>query len=225
MQDCIRIRKFGITEYTVAYSAMTRFNARRQAHNVDEIWCLQHTPVYTLGLAGRKEHILKYSKIPVIETDRGGQVTYHGPGQLVVYLLLDLKRKGLMVKQYVNLIEQSLIDMCDTLDMTASRKPAAPGVYINEKKLAALGVRVKRGCAYHGLALNVGMDLSPFHDINPCGFPGLQVTQLVDEGCQIDIDAAFNCLLPALLTNLDYGHPEFAENHASLSDLNTLLAA
>ena len=225
MQDRIRIRKFGITEYTVAYSAMARFNARRQAHSIDELWCLQHTPVYTLGLAGRREHILKYGEIPVIETDRGGQVTYHGPGQLVVYLLLDLKRKDLMVKQYVNLLEQSLIDMCNTVAITASRKQAAPGVYVNEKKIAALGIRVKRGCAYHGLALNVSMDLAPFHDINPCGFPGLQVTQLADEVCQIDIDAAFNCLLPALLANLDYGHPEFAENRASLSDINTLLAA
>lgn len=225
MQDRIRIRKFGITEYTVAYSAMARFNAKRQAHNVDELWCLQHTPVYTLGLAGRKEHILDCSEIPVIETDRGGQVTYHGPGQLVVYLLLDLKRKGLMVKQYVNLIEQSLIDMCNTLDITASRKQAAPGVYINGKKIAALGIRVKRGCAYHGLALNVAMDLAPFHAIDPCGFPGLQVTQLVDEGCQFDIDMAFNHLLPFLLTNLDYSYTEYPENSVSLSDIDTLLAA
>jgi len=187
MQDCIRIRKFGVTEYTVAYTAMKVFNAKRQAHSVDELWCLQHFPVYTLGLAGRTEHILHRDKIAVIDTDRGGQVTYHGPGQLVVYLLIDLKRKGLMVKQYVNLIEQSLIDMCNTLDITASRKQGAPGVYIGGKKLAAMGIRVKRGCSYHGLALNVDMDLAPFNEIDPCGFPGLQVTQLADEGCQIHL--------------------------------------
>ena len=225
MQERIRIRKFGITEYTVAYSAMTRFNANRQAHSVDELWCLQHAPVYTLGLAGRKEHILKYSEVPVVETDRGGQVTYHGPGQLVVYLLMDLKRKGLMVKQYVNLIEQSLIDMCDTLAVPASRKQAAPGVYVNKKKIASLGIRVKRGCAYHGLALNVAMDLAPFYNIHPCGFPGLTVTQLADEGCQVDIHDAFDCLLPFLLTNLEYSYPEYLGNCASLSDMNNLLAA
>ena len=225
MQNRIRIRKFGITEYPVAYSAMTRFNAKRQALCVDELWCLQHAPVYTLGLAGRKRHILTDSEIPVIATDRGGQVTYHGPGQLVVYLLLDLKRKGLMVKQYVNRIEQSLIDMCNSLAISAIRKQAAPGVYINEKKLAALGIRVKRGCAYHGLALNVAMNLDPFQDINPCGFPGLQITQLVDEGCHINVDEAFDCLLPFLLTNLDYRFTEFPENCDSLSGLNILLAA
>lgn len=225
MQDRIRIRKFGITEYIVAYTAMTRINANRQAQSIDEIWCLQHTPVYTLGLAGRKEHILSNGEIPVIETDRGGQVTYHGPGQLVVYLLLDLKRKGLMVKRYVNLIEQSLIDMCDTLAITANRKQSAPGVYVNEKKIAALGIRVKRGCAYHGLALNVAMDLGPFHDIHPCGFPGLQVTQLADEGCRFNVNDAFNNLLPFLLTNLEYKYTEFPENCASLSDIKTLLAA
>ena len=214
-----------MTDYALAYTAMTRFNAERQAQGIDEIWCLQHTPVYTLGLAGRKEHILTYSDIPVIETDRGGQVTYHGPGQLVVYLLLDLKRKGLMVKEYVNLIEQSLIDMCSSLGIAATRKHAAPGVYINGKKTAALGIRVKRGCAYHGLALNVDMDLGPFKAINPCGFPGLQVTRLADEGCQINIDQAVNYLLPFLLANLDYRYPEYPDNFDSLSRLNKSLAA
>jgi lipoyl(octanoyl) transferase len=214
-----------MTEYTVAYTAMTLFNAKRQPDSIDELWCVQHLPVYTLGLAGRTEHILQRSEIPVIETDRGGQVTYHGPGQLIVYLLIDLKRKGLMVKQYVSLIEQSMIAMCSTLGLTAIRKNGAPGVYIGGKKLAALGIRIKQGCTYHGLALNVDMDLAPFREIDPCGYPGLQVTQLADEGCQIDIDEAFNCLLPWLLKTLGYSYTEYPQHRESLSSINTYLAA
>lgn len=225
MQDRIKIRRFGLTEYPVAYTAMSRFNAGQSRPGIDEIWCLQHPPVYTLGMAGRREHIIRSGDIPVIKTDRGGQVTYHGPGQLVVYLLLDLKRRGFMVKQYVHMIEQSLIDLCASLGIAANRKQAAPGVYVSGKKIAALGIRVKRGCTYHGLALNVDMDLGPFQAIHPCGFPGLQVTQLADEGCQIDIDQAIDCLLPFLLKNLDYRYPEYPENCNSLSTLVNSMAA
>jgi lipoyl(octanoyl) transferase len=202
--NMLNIRQSGICDYLTVFNAMSRFNRERNENTCDEIWCLQHHPVFTLGMAGKKEHILDAGDIPVINTDRGGQVTYHGPGQLVVYLLLDLQRKGLTVKRYVSLIEQSLIDMCASLGINATRKPGAPGVYVAGKKIAALGVRVKRGCSYHGLALNVDMDLSPFQKINPCGYPGLQVTQLKDEGSNQDVGSAYATLLPYLMKHLDY---------------------
>jgi len=204
MQKQINIRQFGLCDYQAVFNAMSRFTRERNEIVCDEIWCLHHAPVFTLGMAGKEDHILDAGDIPVIKTDRGGQVTYHGPGQLVVYLLLDLQRKGLTVKRYVSLIEQALIDMCVSLDIDAERKAGAPGVYVADKKIAALGVRVKRGCSYHGLALNVDMDLSPFRQINPCGYPGLQVTQLKDEGSNQDVGSAFATLLPYLMKHLDY---------------------
>jgi lipoyl(octanoyl) transferase len=225
MHDRILIRKFDITEFAVAYTAMTRFNAGRQLDSIDELWCLQHSPVYTLGLAGRAEYIHHPGQIPVVNTDRGGQVTYHGPGQLIVYLLIDLKRKGFMVKQYVKLIEQSLIDMCTRIGLPATRRAGAPGVYINDKKVAALGIRVKKGCTYHGLALNVNMYLAPFQNIDPCGFPGLEVTQLSDEGCDININEAFENLLPCLLNNLDYRYTIYPDSNKFPICLNTHQAA
>lgn len=204
MQCRINIRHLGLSDYDATFNAMSQFTRARNENTADEIWCLQHHPVFTLGMAGKVEHILDAGNIPVIKTDRGGQVTYHGPGQLVVYLLFDLQRKGITVKRYVSLIEQSLIDMCASLDIKAERKTGAPGVYVADKKIAALGIRVKRGCSYHGLALNVDMDLSPFRQINPCGYPGLQVTQLKDEGCTLDVSSAFTSLLPYLMNHLDY---------------------
>jgi lipoyl(octanoyl) transferase len=216
-------RQFGLSDYGIVLDAMSRFTRDRNRRTTDEIWCLQHHPVFTLGMAGRHEHILAAGDIPVIRTDRGGQVTYHGPGQLVVYLLLDLQRKGLTVKRYVSLIEQSLIDMCASLGIDAERKTGAPGVYVADKKIAALGIRVKRGCSYHGLALNVDMDLSPFRQINPCGYPGLQVTQLKDEDCTLDVSSAFARLLPYLMKNLDY--TEVITDDAGTGLLNTSRAA
>ena len=202
MQDRIIIRRLGISDYAATYAAMAQFTRERNAHTGDEIWCLQHTPVFTLGLAGKEEHILEAGNIPVIKTDRGGQVTYHGPGQLIVYLMLDLARRGLTVKRYVYLLEQALIEVCHTLDVDAKRRSGAPGVYIAGKKIAALGIRVKRGCSYHGLALNVDMDLEPFQRINPCGYPGLGVTQLADEGCNLTVAKALDALLPHLMDQL-----------------------
>jgi len=219
----IKIRQVGLSDYVATFNAMTRFTRERNENTPDEIWCLQHHPVFTLGMAGKEEHILNAGTIPVIKTDRGGQVTYHGPGQLVVYLLLDLQRMGLTVKRYVSLIEQSLIDMCASLGIDAERKAGAPGVYVADKKIAALGVRVKRGCSYHGLALNVDMDLSPFRQVNPCGYPGLQVTQLKDEGCTLDVISAFTSLLPCLMKNLDY--TEVVTDDAGTGLLNTSRAA
>jgi lipoyl(octanoyl) transferase len=196
------IRQLGRREYQEVYREMQAFNDTRQQDTLDEIWYLEHDPVYTLGLAGQEKHLLSTADIPVIKTDRGGQVTYHGPGQLVVYLMIDLRRKGTGVKEYVRLIEQSLIDYLETLDVFAKRLAGAPGVYVSGRKIAALGVRVRRGCAYHGLALNVDMELSPFNGINPCGYEGMKVTQLFDEGCAVDVQTVFNGLLPFLSANL-----------------------
>jgi lipoyl(octanoyl) transferase len=155
----------------------------------DELWLLEHPPVYTLGQAGRAEHLLHPGAIPVVKVDRGGQVTYHGPGQLVAYVLLDLHRAGLGVRGLVSLLEQSVIDLLAGYGIAAVRQPGAPGVYVQAAKVAALGIRVRHGCTYHGLALNVDMDLEPFTRINPCGHPGLTVTQLRDLGGPADLNA------------------------------------
>lgn len=197
-QNSLMVRPLGTCAYLATWKAMAEFSRTRQAQTGDQIWHLQHFPVYTLGLAGREEHVLDAGDIPVIRTDRGGQATYHGPGQLVVYLLLDLARNGLTVKRYVYLLEEALLRLCRELGVDAQRRAGAPGVYVTGKKIAALGIRVRRGCGYHGLALNVDMDLRPFQRINPCGYPGLQVTQLADHGCGLGVTAVFYRLLPHL---------------------------
>jgi len=205
VSSALHIRQLGVREYESVYLAMQQFTDRRCADTPDEFWCLQHLPVYTLGMAGKREHILKQGSAPLYRTDRGGQVTYHGPGQLIVYLIIDLRRKGIPVKRYVHLIEQAVIDFCEQCDVPAKRIAGAPGVYVNEKKIAALGIRVRHGRAYHGLALNVDMDLDPFLNINPCGYYGLGVTQLTSEGCRLDVQQACEGLLPCLINCLEYG--------------------
>ena len=157
---------------------MQAFTAQRSAETPDELWLCEHPPVFTLGLAGKPEHLLSDIGIPVVKIDRGGQITYHGPGQIVGYLLLDLKRRGLTVKGLVNRIEQAVIDLLAQYGIAAARLAGAPGVYVHGAKIAALGLKVKNGCCYHGLALNVAMDLAPFAAINPCGYEGMAVTQL-----------------------------------------------
>lgn len=159
---------------------MRTFTEVRGPHTEDELWLLEHPPVFTLGQAGRPEHLLEVGDIPVVHCDRGGQVTYHGPGQLVAYLLLDLRRRGMGVKRLVALLEQSTIAILAQHGIEAACRPGAPGVYVGGAKIASLGLRVRSGCSYHGLALNVAMDLEPFRRINPCGLPGLPVTQLGD---------------------------------------------
>ena len=161
---------------------MRDFTDNRDADALDEVWLLEHPPVYTLGLSANTRHILKRGTIPVVHSDRGGQVTYHGPGQLVTYLLFDLKRLGIGIRSFVNTVEQAVIDLMAAHDIAALRRAGARGVYVAERKLAALGLRVRRGCTYHGLALNVDMDLAPFADIDPCGYADLEVTQLRDLG-------------------------------------------
>ncbi len=168
----------GTVDYESTWSAMNAFTLGRDENQEDECWFLQHNPVFTLGQAGKPEHILNPHQIPVVNTDRGGQVTYHGPGQLVAYLLVDIKRRKIGIRQLVDLIENSIIELLDGYGIVAATRKGAPGVYVDEKKIAALGLRIKQGCSYHGLSLNVDMDLEPFSYINPCGYPGMSVTQL-----------------------------------------------
>jgi lipoyl(octanoyl) transferase len=171
------IKHLGLTDYATPYAAMRRFTDERGAATPDELWVLEHRPVYTVGIAGRAEHFPRASVIPIERADRGGQITYHGPGQAIVYALVDLARRGLTVRAMVALIEQAVIDTLAAHDVRAARRSGAPGVYVDGAKIAALGLRVRRGCCYHGVALNVNMDLAPFSAIDPCGYPGLEVTQ------------------------------------------------
>ncbi|HET9042268.1 MAG TPA: lipoyl(octanoyl) transferase LipB [Burkholderiales bacterium] len=197
------LRRMGVTEYAAAYDAMRAFTARRTADTPDELWLLEHPPVYTLGQAGKPEHVLRDNGIPVVRADRGGQVTYHGPGQAVVYALLDLRRRGLTVKRLVWLLEQAVIDLLAAHGVAGARRAGAPGVYFEGAKVAALGLRGRGGCTYHGLALNVNMDLAPFRDINPCGYWGLAVTQLVELGVALAPDAAAAALAARLAARLE----------------------
>jgi len=171
------IKHLGLAEYAPVYAAMRRFTETRSAATADELWVLEHPPVYTVGVAGRKEHFPRGSKIPLERVDRGGQITYHGPGQAIVYALVDLARCGLTVRAMVTTIEQAVIDTLAAHDVRAERKSSAPGVYVGGAKIAALGLRVRRGGCYHGVALNVNMDLEPFSAIDPCGYPDLEVNQ------------------------------------------------
>ena len=175
------VRDLGLVEYQPTLEAMRTLTAERDAGTPDEIWLLQHQPVFTQGQAGKAEHILAAGDIPVIQVERGGQVTYHGPGQLVAYLMLDLRRLGLGVRELVTAMEQSLVDLLASYGVQAAPRADAPGVYVGEAKIASLGLRVRRGCSFHGLALNVDMDMEPFGRINPCGYSGLQMTQLSEQ--------------------------------------------
>ncbi|MBK6726244.1 MAG: lipoyl(octanoyl) transferase LipB [Xanthomonadales bacterium] len=178
----LHVRHLGRQAYEPVWRAMQRFTDARDGATIDEIWVLEHDPVFTLGQAGKWEHVLLPGDIPVLPVDRGGQVTYHGPGQIVAYPLFDLRRLGIGVRELVNRIEQSIIDTLAGYAIAAQRREGAPGVYVGQAKIAALGLRVRRGCSFHGLAFNVAMDLEPFARINPCGYQGLAVTQVLDCG-------------------------------------------
>ncbi|MDF3195202.1 lipoyl(octanoyl) transferase LipB [Pseudomonas sp. 1928-m] len=174
-------RELGQVDYQPTWHAMQRFTDTRGADTPDEIWLLEHAPVFTQGQAGKAEHVLFPGDIPVVQVDRGGQVTYHGPGQLVAYLLLDVRRSGIGVRELVSRIERSLIDLLASYGVCANAKPDAPGVYVDGAKIASLGLRIRNGRSFHGLALNVDMDLQPFQRINPCGYAGMAMTQLADQ--------------------------------------------
>lgn len=200
------VRRLGRTEYASTWRAMQSFTAGRAGATADELWITEHLPVYTLGLAGRAQHLLCQNGIPVLKVDRGGQVTYHGPGQLVMYVLVDLRRAALGVRQMVRALEAALIDWLRLQGVDGYRKDSAPGVYVRldraEAKIAALGLRVKNGCTYHGLSLNLDMDLAPFRDIDPCGYPGLRVTQVADFTTAPTVAAAGEALAPLLAHHL-----------------------
>ncbi len=192
------VRDLGRQTYEPVWRAMQGFTDTRTADTPDELWLVEHDPVFTLGQAGKPEHVLMPGDIPVLHVDRGGQVTYHGPGQIVIYPLLDLKRLKVGVRDYVCNIEQAIIDTLADWNLHAERLNGAPGVYVNGAKVAALGIRVRRGCTFHGLAFNIAMDLEPFHRINPCGYAGLQVTSMLDLGGPSSLDA----VKPVLLQHL-----------------------
>lgn len=198
------IRRLGPAEYEPTWRAMQRFTDERTATTPDEIWFLEHPPVFTLGMNARREHVLAPGDIPVVQIDRGGQVTYHGPGQLVVYPLVDLRRLGLGVRDLVTALERSVIDLAAEYGVVAEARRNAPGVYVEGRKLASVGIRIRRGASYHGLAMNVNLDLEPFGRINPCGYEGLQMTRLADIGGPASVAAAADALEPHLLRALGF---------------------
>lgn len=198
----LRVYRLGRRQYAETFAAMRRDAERRTAGEEPELWLLEHDPVFTLGQAGKAEHLLAPGAIPVVQSDRGGQVTYHGPGQLVAYLLCHLPALGLGVRQLVSLLEHGVIDLLAAQGISSLARPEAPGVYVEGAKIAALGLRVRRGNSYHGLALNLNLDLAPFERINPCGYPGLAVTRLADLGVGLDLDTAGSALARQLAARL-----------------------
>jgi len=204
----LQIRELGLVDYLPTWEAMRNFTDDRSEQVSDEIWICEHPPVFTLGLAGDPAHMLQRSNIPLVKTDRGGQITYHGPGQIVVYPLLDLRRFGLKVREYVQLLEQSIIDALVQVGVAdAQRKPNAPGVYTMHHgslaKIAALGIKIRKGCSYHGLSLNVNMDLAPFQQINPCGYAGLETVDLATIGVKISSSEMQVHLMKYLIQHLE----------------------
>ena len=200
------VRRLGRVDYEPTWRAMQDFTASRAPETPDELWIVEHPPVYTLGQAGKPEHILADVGIPIVRIDRGGQVTYHGPGQVVIYLLLDLARLKIKVRELVTAIEQGVIDFLAAHGVRAERRAGAPGVYVGDAKIAALGLKIRNGCSYHGLALNVDMDLSPFAAINPCGYAGLKVIQTKDLNIPLTAHEAGEQLSQHLLQQLETQH-------------------
>ncbi|WP_416427061.1 lipoyl(octanoyl) transferase LipB [Pseudomonas sp. App30] len=204
MSRCLGFRELGLVAYEPVWHAMQRFTDQRTPATGDEVWLVQHPAVFTQGQAGKAEHLLVPGDIPVVQVDRGGQVTYHGPGQLVAYLLLDVRRLGYGVRELVTRIEQTLVALLDEYGVPAAAKADAPGVYVQGEKIASLGLRIRNGCSFHGLALNVDMDLAPFRRINPCGYAGLAMTQLCDHAGQIEYAEVGARLRAQLVKHLDY---------------------
>jgi len=202
-QPACVLRWLGRVEYEPTWRAMQTFTDTRGPQTPDEIWLLEHPPVFTLGMNGKREHLLAPGDISVVQIDRGGQVTYHGPGQLVVYPLLDVRRLGIGVRQLVVSLENAVVAMLAEWNIGAAGRRDAPGVYVQQRKLASIGLRIRRGCSYHGLALNVSMNLEPFNRINPCGFSGLEVTDLRTLGVDLTVESVARKFAPHLLHELD----------------------
>ncbi len=204
MQD-LKIRDLGLTDYQQTWHAMQAFTAQRNPETTDELWLTEHEAVYTLGLNRKEVRMPTRDDIPVVLVDRGGKITYHGRGQVIIYLLIDLKRKGLSIRQVVSAMENSMISLLAEYQVPAEARATAPGVYVGEKKIGALGLRLKNQCSYHGLSLNVDMDLSPFSAIDPCGYQGQEVTQIRDLGIALSMESAGEKLLTYLTNDLQYG--------------------
>ncbi len=207
----MRVRWLGRVPYEPTWRAMQQFTDARDAATADELWLLEHDPVYTLGMNADPAHVLDPGEIPVVRIDRGGQVTYHGPGQLVVYPLIDVRRAHLGVRDLVTALERAVIDLAAAHRIAAVCRERSPGVYVNERKLASVGLRIRRGGSYHGLALNVNMDLAPFRRINPCGYAGLEMTQLAALGGPGDVRQTARALVPLLLRRLGHGDTQPGE--------------
>lgn len=197
-------RHLGLQSYVPVWQAMQKFTDEREQTSKDEIWLLEHEPVFTQGQAGKAEHILMPGDIPVVQVDRGGQVTYHGPGQLVIYFMIDLRRKKLGVRQLVSAIENSVVAALADYGIKSAPKPDAPGVYVAEKKICSLGLRIRKGASFHGLALNINMDKQPFERINPCGYAGMQVTQVADCGGPEAVEPVANRMICTITKHLEY---------------------
>jgi lipoyl(octanoyl) transferase len=202
--ETLIVRFLGQKSYDISWQAMQAFTQTRTHETPDEVWLLEHSPVYTQGQNGKPEHLLNPKDIPVIKTDRGGQITYHGPGQLMIYTLIDVKRKGFTVRELVTRLEEVIIDLLTQYAIKAEAKCEAPGVYVAGQKIASIGLRIRRGCAYHGIAFNVHMDLEPFTRINPCGFTALKMTQLSTEGGPADTEETGKQLINYLIKRLGY---------------------
>ena len=204
----LRVRYLGIQPYLETWQKMQEFTEQRNEDTVDEIWLVEHPAVFTQGRAGKAEHLLQQTDIPIVQSDRGGQITYHAPGQLVVYLLINIRRKDFNIRTLVSIIEESIIKLLADYNVSASGKTDAPGVYVNGKKIASLGLKIRKGCSFHGLALNVDMDLSPFLQINPCGYAGLKMTQCKNEGIDLSVNELAPLLIEKLNKQLSYSQME-----------------
>lgn len=200
----INIRNLGLQPYLTVWDKMKSFTSVRNESTIDELWLLEHWPVYTQGQAGKAEHILNPNDIPIVQSDRGGQVTYHGPGQLVAYVLMDIRRRHLGIRNLVSQLEQILINLLANFQIPGSIRCGAPGVYVEDKKIASIGLRVKNGCTYHGVSLNVAMDLAPFQSINPCGFAKLKMAQISDYVPDVSVAGASKLFTEAFLTQFEH---------------------
>lgn len=214
----LEVLRLGRRAYEPVWRAMQAYTDTRGPESADQLWIVEHEPVFTLGQAGRREHVLAAGDIPVLEVDRGGQVTYHGPGQVVIYPLLDLRRLRIGVRELVDRIEQSAIDALAGWGVTAERRPGAPGVYVRGAKIMALGLRVRRGCSFHGLAFNVAMDLSPYSRINPCGFKGLEVVSLEALGSPVSYETVADALVHQLAAQFGLHAVETVDRRAGQVD-------
>ena len=210
MQHQLVVKRLGRQDYEPVWKAMHEFTDQRTEDTLDEVWLVEHNPVFTQGQAGKAEHLLNTGDIPVVQSDRGGQVTYHGPGQLVAYFLINLRRKNFGVRDLVTHIENIVINTLKAYDIDSAARPDAPGVYVDGKKICSLGLRIRKGCSFHGLALNVNMDLAPFLRINPCGYEGMEMVQISQVGGPNNLHLVEEQLIQELVTLLDYKQVEFS---------------